>query len=218
MRKESRALCNHVAKSIEVAEKESSGISPHALAVPGFTGTWMRHLLNALCSREGTCYLEVGLHRGATFFSALSNNRIKATGVDMWLPYPSEEDEEDIRSDFWDRFPDLCGDNDIKIIEHDFFQLGSSLNGIGPVTVFFYDGDHSELCQRLALQPAWDELAPCFVFLVDDFQWDYVRRGTLAGIKDMPVKALFSQELKPRHEGDSGTWWNGVYVTVLEKR
>src|SRR3990170_3014601 len=55
------------------------------LSIEGYSSRKIKQLLNRLCSKPDTTYLEIGLHVGSTFIPALYNNPIKAAvGIDNW--------------------------------------------------------------------------------------------------------------------------------------
>ena len=60
---------------ISNSECEISGSSHSVLGIEGMSQPKNRHLLNNLCSREETSYLEIGTWKGASTISALYNNK-----------------------------------------------------------------------------------------------------------------------------------------------
>ena len=84
-------LIRHVEASIGRAERGESKLDRAAFRPRGFTSAKVRHLLNNLGSLEGLDYLEVGVHRGATFLATNYENELSsAVAVDNW----SEFDED----------------------------------------------------------------------------------------------------------------------------
>jgi hypothetical protein len=70
-----------------------------------------------------------------------------------------------------------------KVIEEDFFSINMST--IKDVDVFFYDGGHDYDSQYKALKYALQSLADTFLFIVDDYHWPEVNKGTKDGIKEL---------------------------------
>ena len=68
-------LCQHVETSIEQGDQMTSKLDRAAFQARGFTSPKVRHLLNNLGSLDGLDYLEVGVHRGATFVATNYKNR-----------------------------------------------------------------------------------------------------------------------------------------------
>lgn len=70
---------------LELSDKEESKLSEREREIFGLSSTRLRSLLNNLCSKDNTSYLELGVYRGATFISAIAGNKInKAVGVDSF--------------------------------------------------------------------------------------------------------------------------------------
>ena len=75
-----------------------------------------------------------------------------------------------------------------------------------------YDGNHSEDSHYRALNHYYECLDDIFIFLVDDWNWDFVRNQTRKSIEDI----LYEKEIKyDRVSGE--TWWNGIYAAILKK-
>ena len=59
---------------------------------------------------------------------------------------------------------------------------------------------------------------------MDDWNWKYVRDGTFDSIKKLNLQILFDRRIRltwdnshtPKPEA-SQTWWNGMYVAILQK-
>jgi hypothetical protein len=200
---------NHVKWALERAE---SKLTPRALAVPGFTGLKIRHLLNNLGSLSSLNYLEIGVHKGGTFVSTMYGNQLNsAVAVDNWSEFPQGGAS---RREFFQN----CGllTSPWKAIEKDCFTLGKE-DFPDPITLYLYDGCHSYETQYKALTYFYEMLGDEFIFMVDDFDWEDSKRGTRDSIRDLKCEILFEQGLTTGIEGDGYNWWNGFYVGVLKK-
>jgi hypothetical protein len=90
--------------------------------------------------------------------------------------------------------------------------------------IYMYDGEHSAASQENALVHYYDCLDDVFIFIVDDWNDERVRRGTRNGIAKMNLTVLYEKELRltmdethtPEHIARQ-SWWNGIYMAVLEK-
>jgi hypothetical protein len=71
--------------------------------------------------------------------------------------------------------------------------------------------------QYNALVYYYNSLNSDFIFIVDDWNWDVVQQGTKDSIKDLKLTVLFEQIMPARYNGDIEQWWNGLYISVLEK-
>lgn len=177
----------------------------------GMTGNKIRRFLNSLCKMPDCRYLEVGLLKGATFTSALFGNSIDATGFDNWSQW---DDQKTNRNEFYKALDRFRGKNNVKVIESDFFnypldQLNKKWN------VFFYDGDHTPEMQRDAIIKTLPFLDDPFVLLVDDWGWEWVRRGTEEGI--LATKLQLVKEWVREGSAEADGWWRGFVVKLLKK-
>jgi len=200
-------LCQHVERSIELGDQMQSKLDRAAFQARGFTSPKVRHLLNNLGSLDGLHYLEVGVHRGATFVAANYRNQLaSATAVDNWSEFA---DDGKVKSDFLHHCSTLLAPGSYRFLEQDCFtvtreQLGTSIN------FYLYDGEHSFEAQRKALTHFYALLDDAFIFVVDDYSWDAAKAGTEEAIGELGLERAFEVELT---EG----WWNGLYVSVLKK-
>lgn len=211
-------LVKHLQESIDAVD---SKLVENELGIEGFSSRNVRHLINNVCSIPKATYLEVGLYKGSTFFSALKSNRLRAFGIDNWSEFngPSEE--------FNKFLPFYTYGNDVTIIDVDVFKLNLELI-TKPVDIYFYDGDHSEESQAKALTYMLPVLNHEFIFMVDDYNWPLVRAGTRRGIQESGVTVLSEYELgagtcanlpgQPlREDAFTVGYWNGIYAAVLKK-
>ncbi len=203
--------------AIENGLKRESKLSiiKEALEVPALTSLNIRHLLNNL-GEIGSKYLEVGVHRGGTFCSTVFQNMlISAIAVDSWES--DDTNEFKAEKDFINNATTFIEiGTKLKIIKSDAFEV--DLNNIPRfVDLYLYDGGHSEDDQRKALTyylPVFDDE---FIFLVDDYDWPEVQKGTQDGIKECGLQILFEIYFKGNDHDNDG-WWNGLYISLLKKK
>jgi hypothetical protein len=87
-----------------------------------------------------------------------------------------------------------------------------------------YDGNHTNESHYNALLHYYNCLDDVFIFIVDDWNMHDVRDGTINCIKKLNLKVLYEKEIRltwdnihtPLPEARS-TWWNGIYVAILQK-
>src|SRR3954466_14824729 len=114
-------LEQHVERSIERAEEGLSGLDRAAFQARGFTSPKVRHLLNNLGSLDGLDYLEVGVHRGATFVAANYKNRLSsATAVDNWSEFA---DDGKVKGEFLQHCSTLLAPGSWRFLEQDCFTV-----------------------------------------------------------------------------------------------
>jgi hypothetical protein len=200
-------LQEHAALSIDRAERHTSKLDRAAFQARGFTSAKVRHLLNNLGSLDGLHYLEVGVHRGATFVATNYRNQLaSATAVDNWSEFAEDGT---VKDDFLRHTSTLLVPGSYRFFEQDCFSVREEQLP-APVNFYLYDGEHSHASQRRALTHFYPMLDDVFLFVVDDYTWEAARTGTQDAIEELDLTTLYEQELV---EG----WWNGLYVSVLKK-
>lgn len=211
----------HVAKSIERALLGDSKLDPEVLKINGFATPTMRHLFSNLCNIQDCSYLEVGTFCGATFVSAFNNNPIHAVGIDNFTqPFEQTGVVDQLRENM-ERWKETA--KNVWFFKGDCFDLSSNdlrqLRDRRPFDVYYYDGEHSYDNQARALPAFFDLMADQFIHIVDDFQWDDVKRGTEDGMKVLAPRLKIEHEwhLNGERMHDDPIWWNGVAIYVCSK-
>ncbi len=207
-------LVDHALSSIERALQAESKLTPAVLSVPGFCQAATRHLVNNLCDRPDVNYLEVGVFKGATLFAAAYHNQGTFTGVDnFWFERMSQN--RDPRQAFRAAKRRLARSCHVHLVEADSWRLDPGRLP-SDVDVYFYDGGHSYEDQYRAYTHYDPVLARRFVTLVDDWNWERVRKGTRDAFKELGYEILLKRELRNR-EGVRGAWGNGLLVAVVDR-
>lgn len=198
---------------IKKAENKESKLTEQCFSIGGYTSNKIRCLLNNLGSISEN-YLEIGVHRGATFISAVyGNEKLRMrTGVDNWSEF---NEDNTVKNDFINNASFLL--DKYSVIEKDCFEIKPNQLEREP-DLYFYDGNHSEEAQKKALTYFYPMLPNEFIFCCDDYQWEAVKKGTQYGIKECGVEVLFDVELGMQKESDGEEYWNGFYVALLKKK
>ena len=196
-------------ESVTNSRYGKSKLNDEILALEGMSSNKVRHLLNNLCSKPGTRYLEIGCFKGSTLVSALYGNNHwveKAVAIDNFSEFggPREELHNNIKNHI--------ADANLQFIEGDFEQLVIPISGIN---VYFYDGAHDAQSQQFALHLMYPFLAKQFIYIVDDWNHPPAREGTEEGLK--LYKVLKKVELPANFNGDKENYWNGIAIFLLEK-
>lgn len=205
-----KKLVDHLTESIEQAGNNTRITN---VQIEGMTSNLVRGLLNNLVAAPWASYLEVGVWKGATFISALSGNSpAYAVGIDNFSQFGSP------RTDF---LLNLLGQYDcllpqITFIDHDCWTVDKSLIK-NPINIYFYDGDHSQESHAKALTHFADVLDDSFIYICDDWNFEYVGSGTALGIHRARLKLNHFESLPARYNGDKEQWWNGIGAMVLSK-
>ena len=207
-----KILCDCVRAIINDSELTKSRLSDAVLSLDGMSSPKVRHLLNNLCRRPGTRYLEVGVWAGSTLISALYGNEstvVAADAIDNFSQFggPREAFEKNTR--------EFLGEGRFRLHVNGYREVAPTLQP--PVNVYFYDGEHSAENQRDGLLHFWPCLADEFVFVVDDWNWPCVQQGTYEGIAKSGGRLVKFWELPAAFNGDREQWWNGLFVGVIQK-
>jgi hypothetical protein len=207
---------NIITKAFDNAEKGISKITPEIMTMDGMTGIKTRHFYNNLLNFEGARYLEIGTWKGSSVCSAMCNNKATVVCIDNWEEFGGPKNE------FLNNFNSYKGQNNATFIEADCFKL--DISNLPKFNIYLYDGNHSMISHYFALQHYYDCLDDIFIFIVDDWNWEYVREGTKTAIKTLNLNVLFEKEIRLTFDNShtpeplaSETWHNGIYVTILQK-
>jgi hypothetical protein len=205
-------LQKHVELCIKNAEEGISKIDNVIKNMYGMTGLKTRHFYNNLLSMEDSRYLEIGTWKGSSVCSAIFKNKAKVVCIDNWSEFGGPKDE------FLKNLEYAKGENDVKFIENDCFKV--DISTLDKFNIYMYDGGHSyeEHYKALKFIDVMDEE---FIFIVDDWNWEEVRNGTLASIKDLNVRILYFFQTDIPNERlqvhDKMNWWNGIGVFIIKK-
>lgn len=197
---------------VNYATSGSTRLSEKALKIEGMSSRYVRNLLNRCISCVPNCkYLEIGTWKGSTLYSALyKNNPLYALAIDNFCSFGGRSVKEHFLNHMQDigvnyEFIDQdCFTVDLSKIEHKF-------------NVYFYDGEHYEKDQEMALTYYYDVLDDTFIFICDDYNEKHVQNGTKNGLEKCNFKIIDERNLFSSHNGDITSWWNGLYVAILQK-
>ena len=106
------------------------------------------------------------------------------------------------------------GNNSIKVFDSHFLKVEK--NDLDSIDLFFYDADHSEQMNYLAVKYFADKLEDGAVLIFDDANWNGVVDGAKEGIADAGFEILYDKILLNETE-DATMWWNGFYIAVINK-
>ena len=196
----------HLIKSIENARNGYSNLPAWILAMEGMSGARNRHFYNNICSKPGLNYLEVGCWKGSSTCSALHGNSINATVVDNF------EQWGDVSNEFMENLKNTNHKGGVNLILEDCFKV--DVSAIPKIDVYLYDGPHEDLSHARCLKYYDACLKDEFVFIVDDYSWEHVKRDTLVALKGYDI--IFQHEIDD--DTNQGGWWNGIGIFLLRKK
>jgi len=207
---------NIVETAFQNAENNISKITPDIIYMEGMSGTKTRHFYNNLLNMENARYLEIGTWKGSSVCSAMCNNKAKVICIDNWSEFGGP------KSEFLINFEKFKGENDATFIENDCYKVDVSV--LPKFNIYMYDGNHTNQSHYKALLHYYECLDDIFIFIVDDWNWQCVRDGTLESIEKLNLKVLYKKEVRLTWDDSHtngqqarATWWNGIFVAILQK-
>ncbi len=202
--------------AVERAIARQSKLSPDAMRVPMLGSLQIRHLLNNL-GGLASHYLEHGVHKGGSFCSTIfMNPLLTATAVDSFESDLTNQVDpaEPIFLENVNQF--LHPGTTFQLIKSDSFAVDPAEIEY-PIDLFYFDGDHSYESQKKALTHFASAMDTEFIYCVDDYMLEEVRKGTQDGIEEAGFQKLYERELVTSSEYDNESWWRGWYVALLKK-
>ena len=196
-------------------------------AVDGFCGRKHRLFVNNLISRlHNPRYLEIGVFKGATTCAAIWRNQVQVVAVDNWSEYGGPEQESWKNALPFYRNLAICKSPKatVTVLEQDFRT--APLAAFAPFTVGFYDGSHSEKDQYDGARAVLQVLAPRAVLIIDDWNWERVRTGTMRALRDEGVHVELAVDLRTTGDGTlvqgpafggRSDWHNGMFAAVVTR-
>jgi hypothetical protein len=198
------------------AENMVSKVTSDIINMEGMSGTITRHFYNNLLNTEDARYLEIGTWKGSSVCSAMCGNKAKVVCIDNWSEFGGPKKE------FMENFAKFKGENDATFIESDCYKVDAST--LPKFNIYMYDGNHTDESHYKALMHYYNCLDDIFIFIVDDWNWKAVREGTARSIQKLNLKVLYEQKVRLTWDEShtpqplaSQTWWNGIYVAILQK-
>jgi len=207
---------HHIGSAILRAQHGQSAIDPKVLNYRGFsTATMRRAVNNILAVEHKVIYLEAGAYCGATACAAVSNRPNVTAFAYEDFSQPFAPEGVDVAAELANNVKKTVGGH-LTVITRDFFMSEKP----GGVDVYFYDGKHDEDDQALALPAMVDLLSPKSIFMVDDFNWESVEKGTKRGFAQVEdkVKILAKWILRGQKDQDDPIWHNGFAIYLLGRK
>jgi len=219
MEKTKQFYIEHLEKSFQNAEAGKSKVAVEILEMLGMTGRKTRHLYNNILDFEDSRYLEIGTWAGSSVCAAMCKNKSTVVCIDNW----SEFNGQDAKEVFFIYFNEFKGDNNATFIEGDCFKI--DVNDLAKFNVYLYDGGHTYEDHFKALSYYLNCLDDIFIYIVDDWNWDQVRKGTNDAIKHWDLEILWKKEIILTENNEhtplpeaGPNWWNGIAVYLLKKK
>jgi hypothetical protein len=205
-------LIKHIEASLRKTEENDSkliGVN-QILKMEGMSGKKTRHFYNNICSMDDVRYLEIGTWKGSSLCSAMYKNKMTCVAVDNWSEFWGP------KAEFMSNFNKFKGENNATFIEKNCWDIDART--IGKFNIYMYDGAHTEVTHFRALSHYLPCLDDEFIYIVDDWNWEYVRNGTLDSIKKNNLRILYHKWILTPSCHPSNDWHNGISIFVLRKQ
>jgi hypothetical protein len=217
-------LIFHIEKSIADAENYKSKINNFCKDVQGMTGEKTRHFYNNICTLDNCRYLEIGVFKGSSSCSALYNNDITAVFIDNFQMSKPHNEEILVKNNFISNINNVKGKNEILFLEENCWNVDVEKLKKYKFNIYLYDGNHEVISQYNALKYYLPCLDDVFIFIVDDWNDNRAREGTLKAITDLKLEISYKKEIlltndnshTPAHIAKKD-FWNGMAVFLLKK-
>jgi hypothetical protein len=177
----------------------------------GMSGQSYRHVLNGILKASSN-YLEIGTWKGSTACAALDGNHLNAWIIDDWSEFggPAKAALKNIAK--------FVGSSRLTIISEDFKTVDYKALIPGPIDTYLFDGPHAQEDHVLGTKVIDSLRFQTLVFIVDDWNWQDVRDGTLLGLSEIRATVVYKLEIFPRAKSrfQFSRWHNGYCFFVLE--
>jgi hypothetical protein len=213
-------LASLVKSALRDALSDRTKLSDALLQMPGMSGRRYRMFINSLIGAlvPDARYLEVGIWQGSTLCSAIAGHPAKAIAIDNWSEFGGP------RAAFQQHLRQFAGKSAaVQVIDDDFRRVDFS--SLGMSNVFLFDGPHQEIDQFDGIVRAQPALDRNHVLVVDDWNLEWVRDGTLRAFRSLPIDVKYLLEIRttldnthPDHHSAASDWHDGYMIAVIEKR
>ena len=206
----SEFMVNHVVTCLQKAENNDSHITDDILNYKGMSGYKTRHFYNNICSLPDCRYLEIGTYHGSSSISALYKNQIDALFIDNWSLFDGD------KTIFYDAVGKYNTGSQVEVIDGDCWKV--NLDKDKKFNVYLYDGGHDYDDHYKAIANFHQHFDENCIVLIDDWNWEAVRRGTFDALRDLNIPIKFKYEIftpEPHYDLGITNWWNGIGVFIL---
>lgn len=216
-------LLHWVRRALEQAlTTDATKLPPEVLTMPGMSGRKYRSFINSLVEMTPVPrYLEIGSWAGSTLCSAIFGNKVDAVAIDNWSQMGGPADK------FFANLARFKGAARVSFLERNCHEIDYQdlARILGPSNLYFYDGPHTIEDQYDGVVKVQPALTPSYVQIVDDWNWDWVRHGTLSAMTDLNLRIEFMAQLRTSLDGtdapppryQDSDWHNGYCIAVVTR-
>ena len=211
-----------IENSFTSAISGKSNLSDEVKKMKGLSGRKFRVMMNNLIkSFKDPKYLEIGSWLGSSVCSVCFKNKVNITCIDDWSQnFSTNLDSKKIFKRNLKK--NLNEDISTQIIEKDFRKV--NFKHIKNINIYFYDGSHHYEDHYEAIKLVLPALTKKFILIIDDWNWEQVRKGTLDSIHNEKLKIVSKLEIKTTTDnsssliiGENSDWHQGVAFFVVKK-
>lgn len=111
--------------------------------------------------------------------------------------------------------------NNLKytVIESDCWNIPKEqIINFPKFNIYLYDGGHTYTDHYNAIKCFYQFLDTNCILLIDDWNWNDVRNGTLDALKDLNIKIKYKHEIlteQPHYIKGKTTYWNGIGIFII---
>ena len=211
-----------IENSFTSAISGKSNLSDEIKTMKGLSGRKFRVMMNNLIKIfKNPKYLEIGSWLGSSACSVCCNNKVNITCIDDWSQnFSTDLDSKKI---FKKNLKKILNKNiSLQIIEKDFRKV--NFQNLNDINIYFYDGSHHYQDHYDAIKLVLPSLTKKFILIVDDWNWEQVRKGTLDSIYNEKLKIISKLEIRTTTDnsssliiGENSDWHQGVAFLVVKK-
>lgn len=212
--------------AIDAAEEHGRLID---LDISGLSGSkligFLQRCAQVAMKNKNACYLELGVFQGLTLTSvSAAAPDMTCFGIDNFSQFDPDRRN---RLLVEQRLEDNTSGNGV-LINDDFETALLSLRRYineREVVLYFVDGPHDYRSQYISLDFVRQYLSSDAVIVVDDSNYEHVRRANNDWLRANPEFALLYEAYTPCHPGNMTDtmeraarvgWWNGVNIIVRD--
>lgn len=197
------SIINHTKNAIENAKKHQSKLNSDIINLSGMSDPITRHLYNNICDIDNATYCEVGTWKGASFISAMYNNKTFGYVIDNWSEFdgPINEFNNNIDTYFSDK-------SNIQVYNRHCFDQISENDITKSINIYLFDGNHEYDSHKKAITHYNNFFSKYVIIIIDDF-WGHITQATNDGISEMGLIVHYHEKID-RVVGESND--SGIYV------
>lgn len=209
----SRSNLKIISDAVEEANSRRLWPAPRRIRfIDGMSGQSFRLVLNKITATKRN-YLEIGTWRGSTACSVIFGNNVNAWLVDNWSEFggPAKGALKSISKSLGDK-------SKLSVLSEDFRKVDYGVAVNTPVDIYLFDGPHSQEDHRAGVEVINSLRFDSLIFIVDDWNWEDVRIGTLAGLQALNSKVVCKVEIfsGTNKRFQFSRWHNGYCLFLIE--